>query len=107
MRGAAILMAAVAGVALAMPVPALAAPRTHVVIIDKMKFGAMPRDARRGDIIVWDNRDMFRHTATSGRAFDVDLPAGQRRDMRLTATGDFKVLCKYHPGMKARLKVTK
>ena len=96
-----------AAAALAIPAPALAAPRTHVVVVDKMKFGAVPRDARTGDIIVWDNRDIFRHSATAARAFDVDLPPGQRRKMRLTVTGDFRVLCKYHPGMKSRLKVAK
>ena len=35
--------------------PAAAAPRTHVVVIDKMKFGAVPANLHRGDRIVWVN----------------------------------------------------
>ena len=45
--------------------PAIAAPRTHVVVIDKMRFGAMPTGVRAGDRISWINKDMFRHTATA------------------------------------------
>ena len=88
-------------------VPAAAEPRTHRVVLAKMKFGAFPQDARKGDTIIWVNQDMFRHTATARGAFDVDLPPGQVRKMRLTGAGDYQVICKYHPGMKSRLKVAK
>ena len=88
-------------------VPAAAAPRTHKVVLAKMKFGAFPQDARKGDTIIWVNEDMFRHTATARGAFDVDIPPGQARKTRLTSTGDYQVICKYHPGMKSRLKVAK
>jgi plastocyanin len=92
---------------LSMPGSAAGAARTHTVVIEKMKFGPMPAHARQGDIIVWDNRDMFRHTATAKAAFDIDLPAGAARKMRLSRTGNFQVICKFHPGMKGVLKVAK
>ena len=70
-----------------------------------MKFGAVPADVHKGDIIVWDNRDMFRHSATDKGVFDIDLPAGKAVRMRATKTGTFAFVCKYHPGMKGVLKV--
>jgi plastocyanin len=89
------------------PAPAAAAPRSYTVVIDKMKFGPLPAVVHEGDIIVWDNRDMFRHSATAKGAWDVDLPAGKVVRARVTKTGTFAFVCKYHPGMKGVLKVVK
>ena len=33
--------------------------------MDKMKFLSVPAKVRTGDVILWVNRDMFRHTATA------------------------------------------
>lgn len=86
--------------------PAAAAPRTHQVIIDKMKFGSIPAGVRVGDRLLWINRDLFRHTATApGAGFDVDLPAGSRKLSVIRKAGAFAVTCRYHPGMRATLKV--
>lgn len=99
-------LAGLAVLLLSMPADA-AAPRTHVVVIDKMKFGAMPAGIRAGDTIVWVNRDLFRHTATAKGLFDVDLPAKARKAAVVTRSGTLTVTCRYHPGMKAMLKVAK
>ena len=101
------LMAAIAWALLPFQAPAAAAPRTYTVVVDKMKFGALPAQVHAGDIIIWNNRDMFRHSATAKGAFDVDLPPGKAVKMRATRTGSFAFLCKYHPGMKGVLKVAK
>jgi plastocyanin len=106
LRRLAPLLAAVAW-ALLPSAPAAAAPRTYTVVIDKMKFGALPADVHMGDILVWDNRDMFRHSATDKGVFDIDLPAGKAVRMRVTKAGTFPFVCKYHPGMKGVLKVEK
>ena len=90
-----------------LPAPAAAAPHTYTVVIDKMKFAPLPAEVHQGDIIVWDNRDMFRHSATDKGVFDIDLPAGKAVRMRVTKTGTFPFICKYHPGMKGMLKVGK
>ena len=87
---------------------AAAAPRTHLVVIDKMRFGALPADLRAGDIIVWENRDLFRHTATAkDGSFNVDLPAGAKGRTVLQRPGTFAFTCKFHPGMRGVLKVAK
>ena len=97
--GAAVLAAAMAA-------PAAALARTHQVTIDKMKFGPMPHDVRKGDRIIWLNRDMFRHTATSRQAgFDVDLPSSAKGASLIRSAGTFQIVCRYHPGMVAALKV--
>lgn len=93
--------------AIATAVPAAAAqPRTHTVRIDKMKFGPMPQNIRVGDRILWVNQDMFRHTATSKQAgFDVDLKASAKAFSQVRKAGTFRVVCRFHPGMVAMLKV--
>lgn len=101
------LLAAAAWALLSSPCPAAAAPRSHTIVIDKMKFGPAPAGVHKGDLVIWDNRDMFRHSATAKGSFDVDLPAGKKVTMRAGASGRFAVVCKYHPGMRAVLEVGK
>jgi plastocyanin len=85
--------------------PAAAAPRTYIVVIENMRFGPVPQLVHKGDIIVWDNRDIFQHSATDNGVFDIDIPAGKKVAIRMKASGTFPFFCKYHPGMKAVLKV--
>jgi plastocyanin len=88
--------------------PAMAAPPTHVVVIDKMKFGVMPARVRAGDRITWVNRDLFRHTATAkDGSFHVDLQPGAKATVTVRRPGAIPVVCRYHPGMKAMLKVVR
>ena len=86
--------------------PAAAAPQTHVIVIDKMKFGPAPAKVRKGDTILWVNRDIFRHTATAAnKSFDVDLPPKKQKRMAVRASGSIAFICKYHPGMRGVLRV--
>ena len=90
------------------PPPAVAAPQVHVVTIDKMKFGAIPSGLRQGDTVRWVNKDIFRHTATArGGGFDLDLPPGAAKSMIVSRSGTFVVICRYHPGMRATMKVAR
>jgi len=86
--------------------PGAAAPRSYTVVIDKMKFGAVPAGLRKGDTILWVNRDILRHTATAAdHSFDVDLPAGKSANMVIKRSGTLPFSCRYHPGMKGALRV--
>jgi plastocyanin len=91
------------------PMPAAASPHTYTMVMDKLKFGPVPTGLHEGDVLIWDNRDMFRHTATADdhHSFDVDLMPGQRKKMVLTKTGTFPFYCRYHPNMKATLVIQK
>lgn len=100
-----IVAAAVAAIA---PGAASATPQVHTVVIDKMKFGPVPAAVRAGDVILWVNKDMFRHTATARNgSFNVDLPAGASGKTVVRGAGAIPFFCKYHPGMKGQLRVTK
>lgn len=89
------------------PPPAMAASRTHTVVIDKMAFALPAQTIHVGDRIVWVNKDLFRHTATAlDKSFDVDLPPGASRVLTLRKAGSIPVSCRYHPGMRAMLNVS-
>ena len=86
--------------------PAAAAPRTYTVVIDKLKFGAVPAQLHKGDAIVWANRDMLRHTATAAdHSFDVDLQPGKAAKTVLSKSGSIAFACRFHPGMRGVLQV--
>ena len=85
-------------------VPAAAAPAVHTVVIDRMKFGPLPSKLRSGDVILWVNRDLFRHSATArDGSFDIDLPARASGRTVVKRNGGIPFFCKYHPGMKGVL----
>ena len=87
--------------------PAAARPRTHTIVMEKMKFGPSPAGLRVGDTIVWVNRDLFRHTATArDRSFDVDLAAGASGRTVLRTAGRVPYICRFHPGMTGELTVS-
>lgn len=88
--------------------PPTRAAHSYTVVIDKMKFGAVPTGLRVGDTIMWVNRDLFRHTATAtDHSFDIDLAAGKSGKITMKKTGAVTFSCKYHPGMKGRLVVAR
>ena len=81
-------------------------PRHLVVVVDKLAFGAIPPGLRVGDTIVWDNRDLFEHSASAADgSFDADLPTGAKVETILRKAGTIRVTCKFHPGMTATLNV--
>jgi len=90
------------------PAPAIAAPTVHTIVIDKMKFGPVPAGIRAGDIILWVNRDMFRHTATArDGSFNIDLAPSKSGRTVVERTGAIPFYCIYHPGMKGQLSVAR
>ena len=99
------LMAA-SGAALLIAPSATAAARTYTVVIDKMRFGALPAGLHKGDSILWVNRDFLRHTATAANhSFDADLPAGAKAMTVIKRSGSIPFSCRFHPGMRGVLQV--
>lgn len=100
------LFAAIGGLAPFSSGPAVAAPHTFVIVIDKMKFGPVPTQLHKGDAIIWVNRDFLRHSATAhDGSFDADLAAGAKAKTVLTKSGEILFACRYHPGMHGSLQV--
>lgn len=91
--------------------PLLALPpayaETHLIVIESMRFSPASLTVKRGDRIVWENRDLFPHTATSNaKAFDSeDLAATGSWTYVAEKPGDYAYHCAYHPTMTARLIV--
>lgn len=94
---------AVAGALLSVTPPVPAAAATHVVVIDKMKFAPVP-PLKVGDTVVFENRDMFRHTVTaSNNSFNLDLMPGAIGGLHINSAGHAAFYCKYHPGMRGTM----
>ena len=62
--------------------------------------------ARVGDTVEWINKDVFVHTATARNGdFDVNLPAKKSASVALKKAGTVDYYCRFHPNMKATLKI--
>jgi plastocyanin len=94
----------------ALPIAAMAGsttPAAHTVTIETMSFGAKQLTVRRGDRIVWTNKDLVPHTVTSeAKAFDSGVIAPNASwSYVATESGTYPYVCIYHPTMKALLRV--
>jgi plastocyanin len=103
-RRCALFAAATAALGPAAPA-APAATETHVVTIDKMKYSAIPI-LKRGDVLQFVNKDLFRHTvtATNGK-FNLDLMPGKSGKLTVNWAGTAAFYCRYHPGMRGSMTV--
>lgn len=88
----------------AIAVPAHAA--TIQITIDNLVFAPAEVSARVGDTIEWINKDMLAHTATARNGdFDVTTPPIKAVTSILKKAGTVEYYCRYHPNMKAVLKI--
>ena len=85
--------------------PAVAA-QTHTIAIEGMQFAPAAVTVKRGDTIVWVNRDLVPHTVTARGAFDSGpIAAGKAWKMTAKAEGRYEYVCTLHPTMKATLAI--
>ena len=84
-----------------------AAAKTHVVTIENVTFSPQLLTVRRGDRVVWVNKDLFPHTATAeAGAFDSREIAPQAYWTHVARKpGEYAYFCTYHPTMKAKIIV--
>lgn len=95
---------ALAVVLLSIVVPARAA--TIQITMDNLVVSPAETSAKVGDTIEWINKDVFAHTATAKNGdFDVMLPPKKSATFVLKKAGTVDYYCRYHPNMKATLKV--
>ena len=86
-------------------VPAHAA--TIQIVMQDLVVAPAEVTAKVGDSIEWVNKDVFAHTATARNGdFDVNLPAKKTVTSVLTKAGTVEYYCRFHPNMKAVLKIT-
>jgi len=84
-----------------------ARPQTHTVTIEGMQFVPEVLTVAPGDTVVWVNRDLVPHTATSktGNFDSKDIQVDKSWKYTIRKTGDFAYTCTFHPTMKAMLRV--
>ena len=72
-----------------------------------MRFQPEVLTVAPGDTIVWVNKDLVPHTATSkAGGFDSkDIQADKSWRYTIQTTGEFAYICTFHPTMKAMLRV--
>jgi plastocyanin len=81
-------------------------PATHTVTIDSASFSPANLVVSAGDSIVWVNKDILAHTATSEKGgFDSKvIEPGKSWKYVAKKKGDFAYTCSFHP-MNGRLVV--
>lgn len=82
-------------------------PVVHTVIIEGTSFHPQSLTVRRGDTVVWKNKDFFPHTVTARNLqFDSHILA-EGRSWKHTAKerGEFPYFCTLHPTMTGLLIV--
>ena len=85
-------------------VPAHAA--TIQIVMQDLGFAPAEVTAKVGDTIEWVNKDVFAHTATARNGdFDVNLPPKKSVTSVLNKAGTVEYYCRFHPNMKAVLKI--
>lgn len=85
---------------------AAARPATHTITIENMQFSPRTLTIKRGDRVVWVNKDLVAHTATAGKLFDSrSLAPGASWSFVPPRAGRFAYACSLHPTMTATLVV--
>ena len=88
----------------ALAIPAHAA--TIQIVMENLVISPAEVSAKVGDTIEWVNKDVFAHTATATNGdFDVTLPPKKSGTLVLKKAGSVDYYCRFHPNMKAKLKI--
>jgi plastocyanin len=84
-----------------------AQPVSHTITMENMQFQPARLTVKAGDSVVWINKDLFPHTATSKpEAFDSgQIAAGASWTFRTATAGEFPYVCSLHPTMEGTLRV--
>jgi plastocyanin len=74
-------------------------PVTHTVTIDAARFSPAELVVNVGDSVVWVNKDILAHTATTSKpGFDSKvIPPGKSWRYTVKRKGEFPYACVFHP----------
>jgi plastocyanin len=97
-------LASITFACLSIAVPAHAA--TIEITMENLVISPAEVSAKVGDTVTWINKDVFAHTATAKNGdFDVTLPPKKSATFVVKKAGTVDYYCRYHPNMKATLKI--
>ena len=80
----------------------------HTVVIEATSYKPLALEIKRGDTVVWVNKDPFPHTATATAKGGFDsgsIAAGASWKRVFAKPGDYAYICSFHPNMKATVHV--
>ena len=98
------IIPAVAGLVSGASISAFAA--TIQISMENLEISPTEVAAKVGDTIEWVNKDAFAHTATAKNGdWNVTLPPKKSGSLVLKKAGMIDYYCRFHPNMKATLKV--
>jgi len=82
-------------------------PATHTITIENMRFTPEALSVRRGDRVVWINKDLFPHTATAkAKEFDSGSIAAEGSWTYVAdKPGEHAYVCTFHPTMAGMISV--
>ena len=96
-------------IAIALAVAAMVVPvraATIEITMENLVISPAEVSAKVGDTITWINKDVFAHTATARNGdFDVIIAPKKTATFVLKKAGTVDYYCRYHPNMKATLKI--
>ena len=76
------------------------------IVIENMRFTPAVLQARSGDTITWQNRDLVPHTATAAGTFDSKvIEPGKSWSYVIERAGRVEYVCKLHPSMTGALVI--
>jgi plastocyanin len=87
--------------------PAVGTLPARTIVIDGTAFAPEAVTVKRGDAVLWVNKDPFPHTVTAeDGAFDSKtIESGSSWEYIANTPGEFRYTCTFHSTMKAILKV--
>jgi plastocyanin len=79
---------------------------TIQILMENLEIVPAEVSAKVGDTVEWVNKDVLAHTATARNGdFDVMMPPNKTTIYVLKKAGTVDYYCRFHPNMKARLKI--
>jgi plastocyanin len=79
---------------------------TVTITMENLVISPAEATAKAGDTLELVNKDVFAHTATAANGdFDVTMPPKKTVTYVLKKGGTVDYYCRFHPNMKARLKI--
>ena len=94
-------------VALTLAASVSAQATTIEISMENLVITPAEASAKVGDTVEWVNKDIFAHTATAQNGdFDVTIPPKKTVSVILKKAGAVDYFCRFHPNMKAIVRVT-
>ena len=83
-------------------------PEVRTVVVKELAFSPASIELHVGDTVEWVNQDILVHSATADDgSFDTELALGGRSRVAVKTPGVIAYHCRFHPGMKGELHVSK